>query len=66
MSNFLSDFWRCSVASVVLAGIGAGFLYVALFTFSRILIEPTLFAVLCGACLCAAWILGVVAIHRWP
>jgi hypothetical protein len=39
---------------------------VALFSFSRVLITPTLCAVLGGACICAAYVFAMLAINRRP
>jgi hypothetical protein len=66
MRNFVTDFWSCLLASTIFAGIGTGLLYFALFSFSRILITPTLCAVLGGACICAAYIFAALAISRRP
>jgi hypothetical protein len=51
---------------MVFAGVGSGLLYFALFSFSRILITPTLYAVLGGACICAAYIFAALAINKRP
>jgi hypothetical protein len=63
MGSFARDFWSLLITSTVLGGLGAGLLYWAIYTFSRIDIMPTLAAVLGGACIAAAYIFAQTAIN---
>ena len=48
---------------MIFAGLGTGLLYFAINSFSRIVITPTLFAVLGGACIAAAYVFLKLAIR---
>jgi hypothetical protein len=63
MRGFVSEFWSRLITGMIFAGLGTGLLYFAINSFSRIVITPTLFAVLGGACIAAAYVFLKLAIR---
>jgi hypothetical protein len=63
MRAFAGDFWSLLITGMIFGGLGAGLLYWAIYSFSRIEVTPTLAAVLGGACITAACIFARIAIN---